>query len=300
MPRIACAGSARRGHRVEQPPRRRRADAGDQLRDAKTGQPAARVLHPAQHRQQVLHMRGLEKLQATELDERDVAPGQFEFQRGAVVAGAEQHRLALQREAAFAILQHGVGDPARLRHLVGHRHQPRAFAGLVAPQVLREALGRQRDHRIRGIEDRLRRAVVARQRDHLRRRLELGREVEDVAHLGSAKGVDRLRVVADHREAAAVGLQRLQDGRLQPVGVLVFVDQHVIEARADRRRQRRLGHRLLPVQQQVVVVEHLLLLLVVRRRRGTAASAHLPSPGTTGTALCTTCSSGSWLLTTRE
>jgi hypothetical protein len=75
------------------------------------------------------------------------------------------------------------------------------------------------------------------------------------------KRIDRLRVVPHHCHAAPVGLERQQDRRLQQVGVLVLVDQHVVEARADLRGQCGLGGHLGPVEQQVVVVEHVLLLL---------------------------------------
>jgi hypothetical protein len=85
----------------------------------------------------------------------------------------------------------------------------------VAPQILGEALGGERDHLVGGGQDRLRRAVVALERHDLRRRIEVRREIEDVAHRGAAKGVDRLRVVADHGEAAAIGFHRQQDRRLQ-------------------------------------------------------------------------------------
>ena len=87
------------------------------------------------------------------------------------------------------------------------------------------------------------------------------REVEDVAHRGAAERVDALRVVAHHRDALPGRLHRQDDLRLQAVGVLVFVDQHVVEARADLLRPARLGHHLGPEQQQVVVVQHVLLLL---------------------------------------
>ena len=63
-----------------------------------------------------------------------------------------------------------------------------------------------------------------------RGRIVLPREREDVAHARRAEAVDRLRVVAHDGDAAAVGLHQAQDLRLQRVGVLVFVDQHVIEA----------------------------------------------------------------------
>ena len=86
-------------------------------------------------------------------------------------------------------------------------------------------------------------------------------KVEDVAHRRGAKRINRLRVVADHGQAAPAGLQRQQDRRLQAVGVLVLVDQHMVEAAADIVGERRIAHHLRPVEQQVVVIEHVLLLL---------------------------------------
>ena len=58
---------------------------------------------------------------------------------------------------------------------------------------------------------------------------ELGREVEDAAHVGTAEPVDRLVGVADHREVAAVARERLEQRDLAGVGVLVLVDEHVAE-----------------------------------------------------------------------
>ena len=122
----------------------------------------------------------------------------------------------------------------------------------------------------------LRRPVVARERDGARRRREQRRVVEDVAHGRAAEGVDRLRVVADGREAAAVRLQREQDGRLQAVRVLVLVDQHVAEALPHVAGQRGLVHQLRPVEQQVVVVEHALALLRLHVGREEPAQLRLP------------------------
>ncbi|MET4760274.1 hypothetical protein ABH970_000646 [Bradyrhizobium ottawaense] len=48
---------------------------------------------------------------------------------------------------------------------------------------------------------------------------------------------------------------------MQAVGVLVFVDQHVIEAAADLLGDQRIAHHLRPIQQQIVVIEHVLGLL---------------------------------------
>ena len=67
-------------------------------------------------------------------------------------------------------------------------------------------------------------------------RREVGREVEDAAHVGAAEAVDRLVGVADDREVAAVAGERPQQRDLAGVGVLVLVDEDVAElARAARR-----------------------------------------------------------------
>ena len=48
---------------------------------------------------------------------------------------------------------------------------------------------------------------------------------------------------------------------MQAIGVLIFVDQHVIEAAADLFGDQRIAHHLRPVEQEVVVIEHVLGLL---------------------------------------
>jgi hypothetical protein len=114
------------------------------------------------------------------------------------------------------------------------------------------------------------------------------------------KRIDRLRVVADHGQAAAVGLHGQQDRGLQAVGVLVLVDQHVVErppisaASAGR-------HHLRPVEQQVVVIEHLLRLLGLDVGGGTVPSARSSHSGAPREgARCSTRSSGACVLTTAE
>ena len=89
------------------------------------------------------------------------------------------------------------GDP------LGGDQQPRA-----------EAARRAQRH------DRRRRAVGAR---------EVGRELEDAAHLGAPEPVDRLVRVADDDQVAAVAGQRAEQRDLARVGVLVLVDEHVPE-----------------------------------------------------------------------
>ena len=149
-------------------------------------------------------MRGIEEFQAAELHERNVAARQLDLQRPAVMRGAEQHRLRLQRRAGLALLQHLLADVAGLPGFVAHGDQPRPFGrSALGPEILGEALAGLADHRIGGGEDRLGRAVVAVERDDLGRRRELRGEIEDVAHFGGAKGIDRLRVVADHGQTLA-------------------------------------------------------------------------------------------------
>ena len=255
-------GRAGRRHGVKNARRCGRPDARQKLQHAETGDAVARIFGKAQAREHVLHMRGIEEFQPAEFHERNVAAGQLDFERGAVMRRAEQHRLLLQHNATLAILQNALHRVTRLIGFVAHRDKLRPLRRhSVRPEVLGKSLGCEADHGVRGCQYRLRRAIVALQRHDPRRRRELPRKVEDVAHGGGAKRVDRLRVVADHGEAAAVGLEPKQDCGLQPVRVLVLVDQHVLEAGAHIGGERRLRHHLRPVEQQVVVIEHVLALL---------------------------------------
>ena len=176
--------------------------------------------------------------------------------------GAEQHRLLLQQRALFAMEKHLLDHIAGLVGLVTQRDQTRFLRrGPLGPEVLREAFLGEADDAVGGGQDWLGRAIVAVERDDLGARGEMVGEVEDVTHGGGAKRVDRLRVVADHGEAASLRPQRQQDRGLQAVAVLIFVDQHMVEALADFGSKARIRHHLRPVQEQVVVIEHLLRLL---------------------------------------
>ncbi len=78
---------------------------------------------------------------------------------------------------------------------------------------------------------------------------------------GAPERIDRLGIVAHHHHAAPVRLHAGDDRRLQAVGVLVLVDQHMVEQVAQFRPQLGVGRHLRPEQQKVVVVEHVLFLL---------------------------------------
>src|SRR6266446_7179504 len=155
-----------------------------------------------------------------------------------------------------------VGDIARLRRLVLGADEVREFGGfLLRIKGLGESLAGPGDNRVRGGEDRLRRSIIAFERDDRGRRRNAARKVEDVAYCRGAKRIDRLRVVADDGEPGPVRTQRQQDLGLEPVGVLILVDENVVEASAYFGSDGRLGHRVTPVQEEIVVIEYVVLLL---------------------------------------
>ena len=81
-----------------------------------------------------------------------------------------------------------------------------------------------------------------------------GLEIEDVVHRGATEGIDRLVVVADHRDVAVRLGQQRHELRLGPVRVLELVDQDVAEPTSDRGpRRRRLPHE--PQRQRHLVTE---------------------------------------------
>ena len=144
-------------HGVEQARGERGSHAGHQLHDPKASHAAARVLRKAQDRQQVLDVRRFQKLQTAKFHKGNLTPHQFKLQRRAVRGRSEQYRLRLQTQPRFALLQNPVGNPARLLGFVAHHDQLcLRTAGLVGPETLGVALGRELDDGVRDIQNRLR------------------------------------------------------------------------------------------------------------------------------------------------
>ena len=106
------------------------------------------------------------------------------------------------------------------------------------------------------VEDRLCRAVVAVQGDDFGRGKE-GGEVEDVLGAGGPEAVDRLEVVADDGQPAVLPMEGSDDVHLQPVDVLVLVDEDVVEHRGQLRPGVVVSGERAPVEQEVVEVEQL-------------------------------------------
>src|SRR6266446_5575338 len=154
-----------------------------------------------------------------------------------------------------------VSDIARLRRLVLGADEVREFGRLLCRiKGLGESLAGPGDNRVRSSEDRLCRSIIAFKRDDHGRRRNAARKVEDVAYCRGAKRIDRLRVVADDSEPVPIRTQRQQDLGLEPVGVLVLIDENVVEASAYFGGNGGLGHRVMPVQEEVVVIENVVLL----------------------------------------
>ncbi len=131
------------------------------------------------------------------------------------------------------LLQRADDEVGLFELVVAAERDDARAAGAVGPEPLVLAVAVLADHRRRGVENDLRRAIVLLEADDLR----LGKvvlEVEDVAEVGAAPLVDRLIGIADDREIA-VDLGEAADQQvLRPVGVLVLVDHHEPELVASR------------------------------------------------------------------
>ena len=115
------------------------------------------------------------------------------------------------------------------------------------------------DERVRAAHDRRGRTKVLPERN--RRRLGIVPfEIQDVAQVRAAPAVNRLIGIADDAEVAVARRELMRDGELRVVGVLILVDQDVLEALLIR-----VAHRVLPekhlrdVHQEVIEVEGVVL-----------------------------------------
>ena len=191
-------------------------------------------------------------------------PGrQFGLQQHAVVRGPKQHRLPPQGDARLAMFEDLADHEVRLLDFVvaSDLHRPLPLLA-IGPEILRIAFGRQSDHAVGGLQDRLRAAVVLLQPDDLRVGIMLG-QVENIADRGRAEGIDRLRVVAHDRHPPALRRKLVNDLGLQDIRVLVLIDQHAIELPANDRPGRGVFQQAVPIEQQVVVVQHAAGLLAI-------------------------------------
>ena len=78
---------------------------------------------------------------------------------------------------------------------------------------------------------------------------------EHVAHGGGPEGIDGLTVVADDREGSAVASQEPNDVALDEIGVLVFVDKHVVVGVGEDGPEDLVAGGRPPVEEEVVEVQ---------------------------------------------
>ena len=153
------------------------------------------------------------------------------------------------------------GDEVGLLELVAAAEVHDAVAALAfGPEMLVLAVAVLADHGGRGVQDDLRRAVVAFELDD-RRFAEVRFEVDDVPQVGAAPLVNRLIRIADDAEVAMDLGEAPDEEVLRPVGVLVLVDHHVAELlRVFRADAFGLLEQVDRLQQQIVEVERAALL----------------------------------------
>ncbi len=162
--------------------------------------------------------------------------------------------LGARRERLVADRRRVVAAPLRVEPL----DDPRAGLQPVRVVVTDEAVG--------GLEDRRPRPVVLPEDDDARLAIALA-ELEDVADRGAAELVDRLVVVAHHRDVAVPLGDQGDELRLGPVGVLELVHEHVLEPPLHRvARGRRLAQQ--PERERHLVPE---VDRAVRREEGLVA-----------------------------
>ena len=166
------------------------------VRDPREGRRVPRVDEERQVRDRVLDLRPLVELRAADHLVGD--------------AGAREHLVEHPRLRVRAVEDGDLGaghalvhepldlgrDPARLGVLVGHLpHAHRVAVPQVRPQVLGHLPAVVGDQRVRGVQDRLRGAVVLLQLDDVRVRVVLF-ELQDVPDVRRPEAVDRLWVTS--------------------------------------------------------------------------------------------------------
>ena len=84
------------------------------------------------------------------------------------------------------------------------------------------------NERVSGIDDGLGRAVVLLKFEEFGVGINLP-EIEDVADVGTAEGIDALRIVAHHADVVLRFSQTLNEQELDVVRILVLIDQNILE-----------------------------------------------------------------------
>ncbi len=203
----------------------------------------------------VAHLGAFEEAGAAHNFVGDAGAQQHVFQRAALRVRAVKQRHLVVGFARVVEFLNLAGNPAALVALVGGQVERNLLARLArGEQLLGLAPAVVRDDRVGRIQNVGRGAVVLLQLHHLGGRPVL-LEVQNVADVGAAPGVNRLVVVAHHHQVAVHAGQQLRDGILRLVRVLVLVDHDVAEGlRIAAPHLGVLAQQLVSVEKQVVEV----------------------------------------------
>ena len=199
------------------------------VRDPHQRHRVGRVVERGQVRDRVLDLGTLVEARAADHLVRDLLPHEHVLQHPRLRVRPVEDGQLVGRPAVVDQARDLGRDEPRLRVLVLDLDDlDRLALTEVGEEPLRLALRVVLDHRVRGSEDRVRRAVVLLERDDLGAG-EVALELEDVADVRAAKRVDRLIRVADDEEVAVLLGEQLEQAVLRVVRVLVLVDEDVPE-----------------------------------------------------------------------
>ena len=199
------------------------------VRDPLHADRVVRIVDHLQVRDRVLHLRALVEARAADHLVRDLAADEHVLQHPRLRVRPVEDRDLVTVHALVDEAGDLGRDPPGLGVLVlDLEDADRLPVAELGPEVLRLPLGVVRDHVVGRAKDGVRRAVVLLERHHTRL-AEVALELEDVADVGSAQGVDRLVRVADDADVPVLLGQELEQAVLRVVRVLVLVDEDVAE-----------------------------------------------------------------------
>ena len=211
------------------------AHAGIEGKHALPGKLILRIRQHPQEGEHVFDMRLLEIPESSALDIGNIVLGKRQLQLQRLKRRAKEHGDILQRHSLVRARLNVFDDIAGLcvhvgrfrKHGKGFRSLARALQLFFVPRlVIPDALICQTQNLGPG-------AVIGLQSKYLGPRVQLGK-IKNVAHVGRAERIDRLRIVAHHHEIAVMRGKERRERRLQVVGVLVFVHEHVLKPARER------------------------------------------------------------------
>src|SRR6266478_3486478 len=180
--------------------------------------------------QRVLHFRAVVETKTSHELVAEPTAAKYLFKRSRLKIRAVFHRASLRGAFTENALEF-AGDKFRLRVRVSALEIFQGRSGaIVRAERLAQPLGIVGHHRASGVEDLLRRAVIALQLDDASRR-EIPRKTHQDGNVRAAPAVDGLVFVADDADVLLRAGKKPEQLILHPVGVLVLVHVNVLKTR---------------------------------------------------------------------